>query len=274
MNRSAKTKLNLVAGKPIAHSMSPLLHNSIYAELAIDTVMVAVENAKADTLIAAIKTLGIGLTAVTMPLKQEVITHMDQLSPAAEALGAVNTIINRDNKLLGHNTDVNGIAYALRKVELSNKNVLILGAGGGACALGYYLKQQSSNLYWLNRTKSKAENLAKIFGGTVVEHKDLASLDLEVIINATPLGMFPNSAQSSLPDYAFKPHQVVFDMIYNPINTLLLQQAEQAGAKTISGLDMFVAQGLAQITLWKNIASIDSETINKMKAVIKEGLGK
>jgi shikimate dehydrogenase len=245
-----KTRLNLVIGYPLEHSQSPLLHSLAYQELDINAVLLALPCAELVPIIQVIKTLCVGYFAVTMPHKEKILEYLDECSPEVQMLGAVNTVLNRDGKLIGYNSDVDGIAYALRNTPLANKLVLVLGAGGAARAAAYVLANNAANIYWLNRTAQHAEQLVKVFGGQVLNSNEIKDVNFDVIINTTPLGMYPNFNQSPLNDYSFNAKQTIFDMIYNPLETHLLKQAKSQGATCISGIEMFVAQGLRQIELW------------------------
>lgn len=236
----------MVIGYPLTHTQSPILHQAIYHELDIDAILLAQSHPSLAALIQSIKTLSIGLTAVTMPYKEQIIQYLDECSPEVTALKAVNTVIQRDGKLYGHNTDINGIEFALRNIDVVNKQVLVLGAGGAARAMGYFLKKQRAHILWMNRTKEKALTLAKEFGGRVL---DDVSDHLDIIVNTTPIGLHPNNQASPLPNYQFNAHQIVFDMIYHPVHTTFLKQAAKQQATIISGLDMFIGQGLKQIEL-------------------------
>lgn len=249
MNVTNKTRLNMVIGHPLGHSKSPVLHNAVYQHLGIDAVLLAQPHLDINSLIHVIKTLNVALTAVTLPYKEKVISYLDKCSHEVNALQAANTIIQRDGKLHGYNTDIDGIAFALRHTVMQDKQVLIIGAGGAARAMGYFLKENNINPFWLNRTKARAMILAKKFGGEVIDRDNLNSINIDVIINATPVGLYPHTEASPLPDYNFYEHQTVFDMIYNPIMTHLLKEAAKGRANIISGLDMFIGQGLKQIEL-------------------------
>ena len=246
--------LNAVIGYPLDNTQSPLLHNILYQALDIPAVLLAFPNPKLKPLIQVIKTLGIELTAVTMPFKQEILKYLDYCSPEVTVLKAANTVIQNNGKLYGYNTDIDGIAYALRDLVITNKKVLIIGAGGAARALGYFMQKNKAKIYWLNRTEKKLVNIKKIFGGTVLNYnneklqENIKSMD--IIINATPLGMHPYINLSPLSGYIFSPHQILFDLVYNPVNTLLLKQAKKNKAKIIPGINMFIGQGLRQIELW------------------------
>ena len=134
------SKLNLVIGYPLAHSKSPALHNALYKKLGINAKMEALERKDIAGLIKIIKSQNVGLTAVTMPFKQTVMRYLDVIDETAKATGAVNTVINKSGKLTGYNTDIDGIALALKNVPLKGKNVSLIGAGGAARAVAYYLK--------------------------------------------------------------------------------------------------------------------------------------
>jgi shikimate dehydrogenase len=250
MKINNKTQLNMVIGYPLEHSQSPMLHTLSYQLLDINAVLLAQSRLlPLKSLIQAIKILSITLIAVTSPYKEKIIKYLDQCSDEVSELQAANTIIQRDGKLYGYNTDVAGISYALRHTVIKNKKVLILGAGGAARALAYFLKKNQAQLFWINRTSKKATVLAKKFGGYVVTNHELNEIPLDIIINTTPIGSYPNVDSSPLPNYAFHAQQVVFDMVYNPLMTPLLKQAKKYRAKIISGLEMFIGQGLNQIEL-------------------------
>jgi shikimate dehydrogenase len=268
MKLSSKTRLNMVIGHPLEHSQSPVLHHAVYQQLGIDAVLLAQPHLQLKSLIQAIKTLCVEFTAVTLPYKEQVLQYIDQCSPEVKALRAANTLIQRDGKLYGYNTDVDGIAFALRNTTVQGKQVLVIGAGGAARAMGYFLKKNHAKIFWLNRTKKKAITLAKEFGGHVVSVDQLNVIEIDIIINTTPIGLYPHTDQSPLPDYVFNANQVVFDMVYHPINTQLLKQAKKYKAKTISGLDMFIGQGLKQIELLTGQRTHTLSMIEKLKRIL------
>lgn len=250
---SASTKLTAVIGNPIRHSLSPLLHNSFYAKEGIDAVMLAFENASIESLVTAIRALSIELTAVTLPHKQSIIPLLDEVDDVAKSIGAVNTVVNRGGKLKGFNTDVVGFARSIQGVQLKNKNVLILGAGGAARMAAYHLRQEGANIFCHNnRTMEDARALSQDFAGTPVEAEELGRVEYDLIVNATPVGMTPNIANSPLAREYIRSGSVVFDVIYTPLETRLMKEALEQGARAISGLNMLVEQGLEQERLWLN----------------------
>lgn len=264
-----QTQLNMVIGYPLEHTQSPLLHNMVYEMLDCNAVMLAKPNDNLSSMILAIKALSIGLVAVTMPFKEKILPYLDEVSPEVESLKAANTVICRHGKLYGYNTDIDGIKYALRNQIISNKKILIIGAGGAARAVAYFLRNNQGNLLWLNRTYSHVLPMAKQFGGDIVNLNDIHHSPIDIIVNTTPLGMHPDISSTPLENYQFQSNQVIFDMVYNPIETLLIKRAKLHGATCISGLDMFVGQGLRQIELWLNKSISISEMIENIKSQLE-----
>jgi len=263
-----QTKLNMVIGYPLMHTKSPLFHNTVYKALNINAVLLAFSHESVSSLIASIKTLSVGLTAVTMPFKEAVLPYLDVRNPEVDALKAVNTLIQAEGQLKGFNTDVDGIKFALRDVSVHSKNILLIGAGGAARAAAYLLKEKKANIFLYNRTVERAEKLSKEFGGELLNNSEVEKQVFDVIIHTTPLGMYPNQEKTPLPQYPFQKNQVVFDMVYNPIHTKLLIDAKKKGAKIISGLEMFIGQGLRQIELWTQQTIIDDNLLKKIKTVL------
>lgn len=256
------TKLNAVIGYPLEHTLSPVLHTKIYQDNNINAILLAFANQDVQALVKTIRTLPINLTAVTMPHKLEVIKYIDEVDAVAKKIKAVNTVINRQGKLYGYNTDILGVARSLQGVKIKNKKVLLIGAGGAARTVACYLQQVGGLPLYLNRTRKEADNLANEFGGQVVELKDLVSQEIAVIVNATPVGMYPKIDRMPIPEELLSSQQIVMDVIYNPIETKLLKIAQAKGAKTVSGLQMFVGQALEQIKLWQNQDIKDKDYFN------------
>lgn len=250
---SAETKLNAVIGYPLTHAMSPRLHSESYVRHGINAVMLAFANPDIRTLVETIRTLHIELTAVTIPHKETIIPYLDELDDSAKSVGAVNTVIVKGNRLRGYNTDVLGVEKALDGVVLEGRSVLVVGAGGAARAVAATLSKARAQVYYWNRTEEAAQRLCGQFGGTVIDRKEVYSRVFDLIVNTTPLGMHPDTTISPLPAYPFQKQQTVMDCVYNPIETQLLKDAKQGGAITISGREMFIAQGIEQIRLWSGI---------------------
>lgn len=272
MKSKIPSKINMVMGNPISQSKSPLLHGRIYELLKLDAVTIPVADSDVGKLVSKIRKESIGLTAVTMPFKKSVIPLLDYVDKTAESINAVNTIINKNGKLFGYNTDIDGVRYALRNVPLKNKRVLLLGAGGAGHAVAYVVSEQKGKLIYLNRTIEESFNMAKKFKGQQAKEEELKAGDIDVIINATPVGMFPDVSSLSAPSKVIDKNKVVFDVVYSPLETKLLQVAKQKGAIVISGIDMFVAQGIRQIELWTNKKIISLDLVGRLKKVIIEKL--
>ena len=258
-------RLNAVIGYPITHSKSPALHNPVYRALGLDAILLPFGNTDVSKLISAIRTLPIHLTAVTMPHKGSVMGFLDHIDPIAKKVNAVNTILNKNGVLTGYNTDVVGIAYALRRCKLKNKNVLLIGAGGAGRAVAYVVAKEGGNLMYLNRDPEEALRLKKMFGGRLVSRKELTPERIDVIINATPVGMKPKTSGIPIAPVLITSRHTVFDLVYNPIETRLLKTAKAKGAIPISGLDMFVVQGLRQIELSTRKKIISPPLVDRIK---------
>jgi len=247
---TASTQLCAIIGNPIGHSLSPLVHNAAFRHLGLDYVFVAFRVDRLQEAVRGIAALGLKGISVTIPHKVEVMACLDEIEPVARRIGAVNTIVNRDGKLVGYNTDWNGAMRALQdKIELQGKTAVVLGAGGAARAIAFGLKEKGAEPVILNRTVSKAEELASgltcRFGG--LELIDKLSFDL--VINATSVGMSPDADRTPLNRTVLK-NVLVFDTVYNPLKTRLIREAEENGCATVTGLEMFVNQAALQFELW------------------------
>jgi shikimate dehydrogenase len=263
-------QLNIVIGHPLAHTKSPALHELVYKYIGVNATLLPFSHPDIRKLIAAIRTLSIKLSAVTMPFKQSAMSLVDKIDSPAQKVGAINTIINRNGKLIGYNTDVFGIEYALRDTPIKNKNVLVIGAGGAASAVAYVVKKKRGKLIYVNRTQERSKGLQKKFGGRVARISELESKDIDIIINATPIGMFPRVKKMPVPKTLIGKHQTVFDLVYNPFRTGLLRSAEKKGAIVISGINMFTAQGTRQIELWTGKKIINERLVARLnKQILK-----
>lgn len=264
MEISGKTKICGIIGDPVEHSLSPTIHNAAFKKLALDFVYVAFK-VKKDELSDAItgaKKLGIHGLNITMPHKQLVMKHLNEIDSTAKSIGAVNTVLNLDGRLVGYNTDGIGALKALREndVSLHKKKLLLLGAGGAGKAIAFHAAQYVEELVILNRTTSKAKALAKflrkrfnrkITGNTlspVLIEKELENAD--VLVNTTPVGMHSQANQSLVDPIWLRPNLCVMDIIYNPLETKLVKDAKAAGAKVVSGLEMLVYQGAMAFEIW------------------------
>ncbi len=262
---SGKTKVCGVIGDPIEHTMSPVMHNAAFKELGLDYLYVSfrVRKEELGKAVESIRALNIRGLNVTTPHKVAIIPFLDELDPLVERIGAVNTIVNDDGVLTGYNTDATGFLQALldKGVKPEGKNTVILGAGGASRAISFILAERGTHLVILNRLLELdwAEELAQRISqvSEKVRALELNEKNLEmmlegadILINATSVGMSPDVDETPVPARLLKPALIVFDIVYNPIQTRLLKEAEAAGAQTIGGLDMLVWQGAIAFEKW------------------------
>jgi shikimate dehydrogenase len=261
---TGKTKICGVIGDPVEHTISPAMQNAAFEAMGLDYFYLPfrVESKELENAVQGARAMQMRGLNVTIPHKVAVLAFLDELDNIAENLGAVNTIVNNEGCLKGYNTDASGFYQALigAGVNPSGKNITILGAGGAARAVSFVLADRGASMTILNRDEGRAEKLAdslmRLFRREVVvgglQKKNLIkTLDTtEILINTTSVGMLPQSGASPIPVGLIKKGQVVFDIIYNPGKTALLTEAEEAGAKTIGGIEMLVQQGAAAFELW------------------------
>ena len=251
MTINAATSIYCVIGRPIGHSLSPLMHNAAFAHHGLNRAYVAFEVRDLAGAVAGFRGLNIAGASVTIPHKVAVMDYLNQIDDLARQIGAVNTVVNKDGRLCGHNTDCHGAVEALRtKTDLEGKSAIILGAGGSARAIGFGLKAAGCDVLIANRSPDKGRQLALDLGCKSLPLEQLTQLDSDILINTTPVGMSPNTESMPVPSGLLKPDLVVMDIIYNPLRTRLLDQAARAGCQVIDGVAMFVHQGARQFELW------------------------
>jgi shikimate dehydrogenase len=274
---TGKTKVVGVIGNPIEHSMSPPMHNNAFKELNMDYVYVAfpVLPENIGELIRAAKTLNIVGLNVTIPHKTTIIPYLDEIDETAQKIGAVNTIRFKNGIAKGYNTDGLGAIRSIQEhISLKDKKVLIIGAGGAAKAISFSLiNEQIEALIIANRTEENAyklienlqeqSNFNKIAYSTVEDASEKIK-DVDLIINTTPIGMFPNcNVKPPIKTENITDRHVVMDIIYNPLETQLLKQAKQKGATIINGTSMLINQGLESFKIFTG-CSATYESFEKM----------
>jgi len=247
-----------VIGDPIEHSLSPVMHNAAFRHLGMDRVYrafrVTIENVK-DAILGA-KALGFGGLNVTIPLKEKALEVVNA-DPLAKEVGAVNTVDFKDG-INGYNTDGIGAKCALEAhdINVKGKRVLLMGAGGAARAIAFQLAHDGAGLIIANRTASRAVKLAqdvrRVGDAIGTDMDDLATLvkKVDMLINTTSVGMYPDVDKTLVTADMMRPELVVFDIVYNPIETRLLKEARKAGALTIDGVNMLVHQGAESFKIW------------------------
>lgn len=263
---TGKTRLTGIIGWPIAHSLSPVMHNAAFAALGLDWSFVpfAVPPERLAEAVRGLSALGVAGFNVTIPHKVAIMPLLDRISPEAELIGAVNVVDNRDGVMTGYNTDGIGLLAALKEgfgFEPAGKSVLVLGAGGAARAAAAALGSAgASRIALANRSLESAAGLARALKarlpGTAFDVQELAALaerafleDFDLIVNTTSVGMagdaFPGLSLAGL-----KPGLAVYDMVYAPPVTPLMKEAEACGVPSANGLGMLVAQGEAAFAIW------------------------
>jgi shikimate dehydrogenase len=253
---NADTKICCLIGDPVEHSLSPLIHNAGYQALGINYAYVSFRVKDIKQAIDGIRGLGIRGASVTIPHKTSTIKHLDKLDPLAEKIGAVNTIVNDDGVLTGYNTDGYGALKALEEVtSLKGKKAVLIGSGGAASAIAFGLKAKGVKLVVLNRTEEKARKLAERVNaegyGSLNRLSEIASAD--ILINATPLGMWPKTGQSIILKEFLHNKLTVFDIVYNPKETRLLIEARDRGCNIVYGYKMFLYQAAGQFELFTGL---------------------
>jgi shikimate dehydrogenase len=247
-------KIFALFGNPTGQSLSPLMHTAVYSKMGIDAryVPFCVENL--EDAVRGIRGLNICGVSVTIPFKTTVMKYLDALDDSTLKIGAVNTILNRNGKLTGHNTDWMGLTIALKEsMEIEGKNFVVLGAGGTARSAVYAILKEGGIPIILNRTIEKGKELAAEFGCEFYHIDDIGKIKADCLINTTPVGMIPYTEKSPIKNNTLSNFRFVVDVIYNPLKTKLLRDAKKAGCTVLSGLGMFVHQGAEQIKIWTGI---------------------
>jgi shikimate dehydrogenase len=250
---NGKTKIYGIIGKPVSHTLSPLIHNQAYKELELNNVYLPFEVDNVEEALVGLKALGVLGVSVTIPHKQSVIPFLDSIDPVAQQIGAVNTLEIKDNKIHGLNTDWLGANKALEDViDLPGKTVLILGAGGSARAIGFGLLEAGARVIIASRTPDKGKKLAEILNCPWQPLSMVEEISADALVNATSVGMSPNSSASPVAPAVLEKFPVVMDIVYSPLQTKLLSDAKKAGCTIINGLAMLLYQGVAQFEIWTN----------------------
>lgn len=288
---NAKTRLIGLFGHPVEHSFSPVFMNHALELLNINARYMAFDLAPIllKSGVESARTLNMVGFNITIPHKQKIIKFLDLLDKNAERIGAVNCVLNTRGKLLGYNTDWIGFLEPLdeRNITLAGKPVLLIGAGGAARAVAYALiKKNPSRVMVVNRTREKAESFIRWLKGeseeiSIPSGKILISYggkpenlnqklvdESYMIVNTTPVGMYPEVNSSPLPiDLKFSKTQIVYDLIYNPAETLLLKNAGECGSTTLNGFEMLISQGLYSLKIW--FPNMEGTISSKKRAILK-----
>jgi 3-dehydroquinate dehydratase / shikimate dehydrogenase len=258
----AATKVYGVAGNPIRSSLSPIMMNTAFRRETVNAVYLALQATKLSDLLKLVNEIPIQGLSVTMPLKQEIMAHLEKTDPLSAKIGACNTVLRaQDGKLYGFNTDVAGITGPLEKrMSLRGAKALVLGAGGAARAAVFGLRDKGADVFILNRTAETAQKLAKQSGSKTIKKDALAKTPFDVVINATPIGMAGIKGAPLLEAKDLNT-KLVFDLVYNPLETPLLRLARQQSIPIITGIEMFVQQGARQFEIWTGKPAPEEEML-------------
>lgn len=279
----SNTKLCAVIGNPIAHSLSPAIHNAAFEALDLDFVYIACRVDDVKNALAGMRALeNFRGMSVTIPHKIEVMKYCDEIADVDRSIGSINTVIHEGEKLIGLGTDGPGALKAILDagVDIGGKNILILGAGGAARAISFTLARDTKpgkiTLLDLNETVLN-DLTADLKGGTEANISSELFTDnslaeamgsADLIIHCTPVGMHPKEEASLVPAKLFRPGQVVFDIVYTPLETKLLRDAKAKGLKTVSGVDMFINQAVLQFEQFTGVEA----PVDVMRRVVMEQL--
>ncbi|MCG6980339.1 MAG: shikimate dehydrogenase [Deltaproteobacteria bacterium] len=246
-----QTEYVAIFGNPVAHSLSPQMHNAAFSHLGLNLAYLAFRVDEAGEAVSAMRNLGFRGASITVPHKEKIIAHLDEVDEIGRTIGAVNTIVSRAGRLCGTNTDWLGVVQPLSQMtELRGKRGLIVGAGGAARSAIYGLQRNDTQVFIMNRNEARGQKLAAEMNCTFVPWQAWDHLRTDLVVNATTVGMSPTEEQSPVPVHWLREGMVVLDMVYRPLKTRLLKDAEKAGCRCVSGLDMLLFQGVAQFELW------------------------
>jgi len=281
MEIDSETRLCCLIGHPVKHSISPQLHNSAFKHLGLNIVYLAfdIESRYLPRVVKGLKSLNVVGFNVTIPYKVSIIKLLDVLDPTAKETRAVNTVVLKNNELIGYNTDVEGIRRSLLDSRSTLKGkALIIGAGGAARAAVVALKNLGiKEIVIANRRIWKAAALVRMFKMHDLEMKSTSlgevrrySRTSSIIINATPIGMWPNQDETPLSSNDIPENSTVLDLVYNPLKTKLLEEAEKAGAETINGLKPLIEQAVKAFELWTGLHPPKDVLLRVAEEALKE----
>ena len=248
---TGKQRLFALFGNPVGHSLSPLMHNAAYEALHLSARYTAFAVPDAETALRRMRETGIEGASVTIPLKTAIMACLDEIDDHSRAIGAVNTLWVRNGRIFGGNTDWVGFTRSLKNhLDLRGKTFAILGSGGAARAAVFGIRREGGNPIVLYRNPETGNALARDFHCPSRPLSDLERVEADCLVNATPVGMSPNAAEIPVPPNTLSRFEWVMDLVYNPLRTRLLCEAEAAGCGVITGLPMLVHQGAEQIRIW------------------------
>jgi 3-dehydroquinate dehydratase/shikimate dehydrogenase len=264
------TRVYGVAGDPVSHSLSPVIMNTALRRENVNGVYLALHAKSLPDLLNCVREIPIHGLSITMPYKEAILKYLDNSDAHTTKIGACNTVVRaQDGKLYGFNTDATGVVRPLeQRITLEKARILVLGAGGAARAAVYGLKERGCEVYILNRSLPPAQKLARSAHARVLKRADLKKATFDVIINATPVGM-GNSQDSPLSEKEINA-RYLFEMIYDPAETRLVQMARARGAEIIPGIEMFVHQAGRQFEIWTGKPAPWDEMLRSVSLAVQD----
>jgi 3-dehydroquinate dehydratase/shikimate dehydrogenase len=267
----ASTKVYGVAGNPVRHSLSPLMHNIAFRRETVNGVFLPLQTTRLNDLLTLVREVPLHGLAITMPFKTDIIKHLAKTDVLSEKIGACNTVVrSQDGKLYGFNTDVAAVIRPLeRRLPLRGAKVLVLGAGGAGRAAVFGLVEKGAEVFVWNRTAETAKKLARQAKAKTIRREQIAKSNFDVIINTTPVGMRGVKPASILEPKELNT-RLVFDLVYNPIDTPLIRMAREKGLPVITGVEMFVHQGARQFEIWTGKPAPEEEMLRVVVHALRQ----
>ncbi len=262
-----RTEIYGIMGLPVSHSLSPAMHNRAFEVLSLNKVYVPFAVTDVAAALHGLKALRVRGVSVTIPYKEEIVPYLDSIDPMAARIGAVNTLVFEGGQVHGLNTDWLGANRALAQVmELPGSRILLLGAGGSARAIGHGLKEVGAQVILASRTPERGQRLADELGCEWHDLRQLSGIRADALVNATSVGMTPKAEESPVAGLDLAAFRVVMDIVYAPLVTRLLREADLAGCRVIDGLEMLLFQGVTQFETWTGQAAPVSEMRLELRA--------
>jgi len=267
----ASTKVYGVAGNPVRHSLSPLMHNMAFRRETVNGVFLPLQTTRLTDLLTLARDVPLQGLAITMPFKTDILKHLAKTDVLSEKIGACNTVVRaQDGKLYGFNTDVAAVVRPLeRRLPLRGAKILVLGAGGAGRAAVFGLVEKGAEVFVWNRTAETAKKLARQAKAKTIRREQIAKSSFDVIVNTTPVGM-----RGVKPAFILEPKELntrlVFDLVYNPIDTPLIRMAREKGLPVVTGVEMFVHQGARQFEIWTGKPAPEEEMLRVVVHALRQ----
>ncbi len=274
---NAETEVYGVIADPVGHSLSPLIHNAAFHQAGLNKVYIPIRvpRESLQQFIEEAPSIGIRGLSVTIPHKEAVLEHLTDPDDAVRGIGACNTVVFREDRRYGYNTDCTAAMESLQQAmqaagtganPLQGKTALLLGAGGVGRAIAFGLMERGATVVLSDGDNGRARQLAEKLGCRFVEWIRRHTISADVLVNGTPVGMHPNVDETPFDERYLGPGMVVFDAVYNPENTLLIKSARNRGCIVVTGVDMFVRQACLQFKLFTGLEG----PADLMRKVIKQ----